>query len=215
MVLFMAMLGRRLEVSLPLMRLITKLSAIAAAVLCVGQYALEAARMAEDMSAIADPALQMVAMHSASSVVLALRLLGLGVIIAAIDQADVGLTFSVLGATVAIGSFLLTGHTAANSLRWALASLLIVHLTIVAFWFGALFPLYVASRRERPAIAAEVTEAFSKIAGWLVPGIFIAGIVLGLILIHHLAEFRLSYGISLLGKAAGFAFLMGLAALHK
>lgn len=215
MVLFIAMFGRRLEISLPLLRRITKLSAIAAALLLAGQYALEAARMADDMSGIVDPSLQMMAMHSSSSVVLALRLLGLGVIIAAIAQGDVGITFSVIGAAVAIGSFLFTGHTAANPLRWVLASLLIVHLTIVAFWFGALVPLYVASNRERPAIAGEVTEAFSRVASWMVPGIFFAGFVVALILVRHLAEFRLAYGISLLGKAAGFAVTMGLAALNK
>ncbi len=215
MVLFITVFGRRLEVSLPLLRRITQLSAIAAAALLVGQYALEAARMADDMSGIVDPSLQMLAMHSASSVVLALRLLGLVVILAAIDQGDFGIPFSVIGATVAIGSFLFTGHTAANPLRWVLASLLIVHLTIVAFWFGALVPLYVASTRERPAIAGEVTNAFSRVAGWIVPGIFLAGFVLVLILVRHLAEFRLAYGISLLGKAAGFGVLMGLAALNK
>ena len=215
MVLFITVFGRRLEVSLPLLRRITQLSAIVAAALLVGQYALEAARMADDMSGIVDPSLQMLAMHSASSVVLALRLLGLVVILAAIDQGDLGIPFSVIGATVAIGSFLFTGHTAANPLRWVLASLLIVHLTIVAFWFGALVPLYVASTRERPAIAGEVTNAFSRVAGWIVPGIFLAGFLLVLILVRHLAEFRLAYGISLLGKAAGFGVLMGLAALNK
>ena len=95
--------GRRLEVSLPLLHRITKLSAIAAAALLVGQYALEAARMADDMSGIVDPSLQMLAMHSASSVVLAPHFLGLVVILAAIDQGDVEITFSVICSTVAIG----------------------------------------------------------------------------------------------------------------
>ena len=74
--LFIAMFGRTLELSLSPLRRITKLSAIAAIVLSVGQYALEAARMADDMSGIFDPSLQMMAMHSASSAVLVLRLLG-------------------------------------------------------------------------------------------------------------------------------------------
>ncbi len=215
MVLFIAMHGRRLAVSLSYLRRITKLFSIAAAVLLVGQYALEAARMADDMSGIGDPALQMLAMHSASSVVLALRLLGLSVIVAAIDRADIGIPLGVIGATVVIGSSILTGHTVANPLRWALAPLLLVHLTIVAFWFGAILPLYVVSSRENSAIALAVTEAFSRVAGWLVPGIFVAGFALSLILVHHLGEFRLSYGRSLLGKAAGFAILMGLAAFNK
>ena len=47
------------------------------------------------------------------------------------------------------------------------------------------------------ASAAQVTAAFSRIAGWLVPGIFVAGFLLGVLLVKHLAEFQLPYGLSL------------------
>ena len=151
MVLFIAMFGRRLERSLSELQRITRLSAILAAAFVVGQYALEAARMADDMAGIADLSLQMIAMNSASSAVLMLRLLGLSVIIAAIGRAEVGTTFSVVGTAIVLASFILIGHTAAHPLRWALASLLIAHVTIVAFWFGALIPLYLASTRESSA----------------------------------------------------------------
>ena len=215
MVLFIAMFGRRLEASLPALRRITTLTAIAAAAFLIGQYALEAARMADDMAGIADPSLQMLAMHSASSAVLVLRLLGLSVIVGALGRGDLGMTVSVIGAAGVIASFLLIGHTAAHPFRWALASLLLLHLLIVAFWLGALPPLYLATRRESALIAAKVTDSFSRVAAWAVPGIFAVGLLMGLVLVRHLAEFRLAYGISLLSKAGGFALLMGLAALNK
>jgi putative copper export protein len=49
------------------------------------------------------------------------------------------------------------------------AGLLMVHLLIVAFWFGGLWPLYVVSLRETPTQAAVVIERFSAVAAWLVP----------------------------------------------
>ena len=216
MAMFMAMFGRGLESSVVLVQRITKLSAIAAVVLLIGQYALEAARMADDMSGMADPSLQKMVMHSASSVVLAVRLLGLGVIAIAIGRrGGVGLALSVVGAGLVAASFTLTGHTLASPLRWGLAPLLTIHVMIVASWFGSLGPLYLVCARETPAIAGQVTEAFSKIALWLVPGILAAGFLLGLVLIRHLAEFRTGYGISLLAKFTGFVALMGLAAVNR
>jgi putative copper resistance protein D len=216
MAIFLAMFGRPLKVSLVQMRRIAKLSAIAAVLLLVGHYALEAARMADDMSGAVDPSLQMMVMHSASSVVLVVRLLGLAVIAMAIGRrGEVGPALSVVGVGIVAASFVLTGHTVANPLRWVLAPLLTVHVLIVAFWLGALVPLYLACTRETPAIAGQVTEAFSKIALCLVPGILLAGCLLGLVLVRHLAEFRTGYGMSLLAKFAGFVALMGLAALNK
>ena len=96
-----------------------------------------------------------------------------------------------------------------------MAPLLIVHVLIVTFWFGALVPLYLICVRETAVIAGQVTEDFSRIALWLVPGILIAGLLLGLVLIRHLSEFCTGYGISLVAKFAGFVALMGLAALNK
>jgi putative copper resistance protein D len=216
MAIFLAMFSRRLVASRGLLSRITRLSAIAAVVFLVGQYTLEAARMADDMAGVMDPSLQMLAMHSASSVVMATRVLGLLLIALAVGrQEDIGLSLGVMGAGIVISSFVLTGHTAAHPQRWALAPLLTLHVMIVAFWFGALVPLYVVCTRETPLLAGQVTESFSRVALWLVPGIFGAGLMLGLVLVRHLAEFRSGYGLSLIAKFAGFVLLMGLAALNK
>jgi copper resistance protein D len=216
MVIFIALFGGSLGPSLVRIRGIARLSAIAAAVLVLGQYFVEAARMADDMTGMADTSLQMMVLHSAASVVLAFRILGLSVIAPALRRQDeAGVVFSVIGAVLVCASFILTGHTVANPLRWALAPLLMLHVMIVGFWFGALVPLYVVSRQESPTIAGMVTEAFSRLAGWLVPVILAAGVLMGFVLVRHLGEFRLGYGISLVAKFAGFAILMGFAALNK
>ncbi len=216
MAIFIALFGRRLNASTAPLGDVVKLSASTAMVLLVGQYVLEAARMADDMAGIVDLPLQMIAMHSARSVVLAVRRLGLILIALTVSsRSDMGTTASVLGAGLVAASFMLTGHTAAHPLRFILAPLLMIHVMIVAFWFGALAPLYVVCRRELPSVAGQVTEAFSKAALWLVPGILGAGLLLTLILIRHLADFRAGYGLSLLAKFLGFTALMGLAALNK
>lgn len=215
MAFFIALFGRMLELSLSPLWRITKLSAITAIVLLVGQYGLEAARMADDMSGVIDPSLQMMVMHSASSLVLATRLLGLVLIAITVGRRDIGKTLSLLGVGMVAISFMLTGHTAASPLRWGLAPLLTIHVIIVAFWFGALVPLFVICTREAPIRAGQVTEAFSKVALWLVPGILGAGVLIGLVLVRHLAELRTGYGVSLIAKFTGFVLLMGLAALNK
>ena len=213
---FVAMFGRRLQRSSASLRRITEFSAVAAVPLLIGQYVLEAARMADDMAGILDPSLQMMALHSAASAVLAARLFGLGAIVMAVGlRGDAGKPLGILGAVIVAASFMLTGHIAASPLRWVLAPLLTVHVLIVAFWFGALVPLYCVCTREAPAVAGQVTEAFSKVALWLVPGILLAGFSLAVVLVRHLAEFHTGYGLSLLAKLAGFVTLMGLAALNK
>lgn len=213
---FLRFFGRRLHSSVAILCLIIRLAATIAAVLLIGQYALEAARMADDMAGILDPSLQMLAMHSARSVVLGARLFGLFVIVMLVGRRGrVSVGLCLVGSSLVAGSFALTGHTVNHPLRFALAPLLIAHVTIVAFWFGALVPLYVVCRRETIGVAGQVAESFSKVALWLVPGILVAGLLMGFLLIHHVAALRSGYGLSLLAKILGFAGLMGLAALNK
>jgi putative copper resistance protein D len=216
MALFLATFGRALRASLAPMRRFARLSAAAAAVLLAAQYALEAARMAGDMSGLIDPSLQLMAMRSARSLVLAVRLVGLSVVAFAVGRrGHAAALMSIVGAVAVAASFMLSGHTVAHPQRWLLAPLLTIHVMIVAFWFGALLPLYLACTHETPAVAGHVTQAFSRIAVWLVPGIFAAGCLLALVLVRHLAGLRTGYGVSLLAKFAGFVLLMGLAAANK
>ena len=215
-VIFIAMFGRPLGPSLIEIRRLAQVSAIAAIVLLLGQYGVEAARMADDMTGMTDTSLQMMVLHSTTSAVLAFRILGLSIISLTLRrQDDAGMVFSLVGAVLVCASFALTGHTVASPQRWALAPLLMLHVMIVGFWFGALVPLYLVSSQESPTITGTVTEAFSRVAGWLVPVILAAGILMGFVLVRHLGEFRLAYGVSLIAKVAGFAILMGFAALNK
>ncbi|GAC1507354.1 MAG: copper homeostasis membrane protein CopD [Steroidobacteraceae bacterium] len=213
---FIAMFSRPLGPSLVKIRRVATVSAIAAIVLLLGQYGIEAARMADDMTGMVDTSLQIMVLHSPASVVLAFRILGLCVIAIALRrQDDAAIVIGSIGSVLVCSSFILAGHTVGSPLRWALAPLLMLHVTIVGFWFGALVPLYLVSRHESPTIAGTVTETFSRLAGWLVPVILAVGVLMGFALVRHIGEFRLAYGISLIAKFVGFATLMGLATLNK
>ncbi len=214
--LFIALFRSDIANSVTTIRRIGVVSALVGVVFVSTHYLLEAARMAGDLSGVLDLSLQGLVFHSAMSVASALRTVGL-VLIA------IGLTrdrsrefmWTLIGTALVLIAFSLVGHSAAHAERVWLIPLLLVHLLVVAFWFGALAPLYVISLKEIPTRARNVVERFSKTASWLVPGIFIAGALMTWVLVDSWAAFTETYGQLLLAKVVGFALLMGLATLNK
>lgn len=122
---------------------------------------------------------------------------------------------SFVGALLSITAFTLVGHTSAAPHRLAAAALVTLHLLVAAFWLGALWPLYLAAKKEQPATTARVIDAFSLTAAWVVPLILLAGIGLTAVLVPSLAVFRQPYGQLLLLKVGLFAMLMAMASLNK
>jgi putative copper export protein len=215
-VIFVAAFGRELTYSSAEISRLGRWAAIAALVLVLAHYSLEAARMAGSFSGLSDATLQGMVLHSSSAAMVALRTLGLLYIAIGLRRSEEWrIVLGVVGATLAVASFVLMGHTAVHSARWILALMLIVHLLVVAFWFGALLPLYVVSKRENFPAAAKVIDAFSRLATWLVPGILVAGLLMAVLLIPQMADLAEPYGQLLIAKLVGFALLMGLAAVNK
>jgi putative copper resistance protein D len=213
---FAALFGGRLERSRTAVRRLGQVAALAGVVLVAGHYALEPARMAGEMSGMWDPALQGMMWHSPSRAALICRVAGLLLIAVGLQGGSGRWTIvAVGGAILATGAFTLTGHTSVNTHRGALATLLILHLLVVAFWFGALWPLYVASLRETPARASDIIERFTAVATWLVPVILVAGIIMAVLLLPNLSSLSQTYGELLIAKVVGFALLMGLATVNK
>lgn len=239
---FLAVFGRVSQDSATRIARVGWTLAIAALLFVVGHHVLEAARFAGDMSGMLDPAMQSMALHSSAGAAFAARSVGLLLIAvglfaarvtvrgaagatgdvgaaAAIGPAAVGpstMRVAVLGSVLLVASFTLTGHTSVTPHRPAAALLLTLHLLVIAFWVGSLWPLYLAASRERHAAdAARLIEAFSRIAAWLVPIVFVAGLGLTALLVPDLSTFKRPYGLLLLAKLALFAVLMALAALNK
>lgn len=213
---FVAIFGRRLASSRASVCRLGQAAATAAIVLVAAHYALEAARMAGEMSGMWDAGLQGMAWNSSARAALICRLLGL--LLIAVGLRGGGGRWTVMavgGVLLATGAFTLTGHTSVSMHRAALAALLMFHLLVVAFWFGALWPLYLVSLRETPARASDTTERFTAAASWLVPVILLAGILMALLLLPNLQALSMPYGELLIAKVVGFAVLMGLAAANK
>ncbi|HEX4025015.1 MAG TPA: CopD family protein [Steroidobacteraceae bacterium] len=217
--LFLAGFGRHLTASQSGIRRLGLVAAAAGIVLVLAHLSLDPARMAGDFSGMWDATLQRLAWNSSSGLSSMAQVLGLLVILTALslgaEQAPGPQVAAVIGVVVAIGAFLLTGHTSAHPLRALLAPLLALHLLIVAFWFGALLPLVLISRIETTAVAGQVLRRFSAFAGPLVPLIAVAGVAMAAILCGSLGVVHRPYGQLLLLKLAGFVVLLGLAAYNR
>jgi copper resistance protein D len=241
-VFFAAAFGPALTISLPGIRKLTRVTATVAVFAVAGHYTLEAARMAGDMSGMLDRSLQNMAWTSTFGGAFTVRELGLLLIIAGMRAVSAKTTASrfftssvgspvafvmkrlsargftlvgVTGAVLVAVSFTLTGHTSVNSRRGLLAPLLLAHLLIVAFWFGALWPLCLVTLRESRERMARIVAVFSAAAFWLVPLIFAVGVAMAAVLLPDWAALRQPYGALLIAKVALFAVLLGCAALNK
>jgi putative copper export protein len=210
---FITVFGHLLPDSLPAIAKLGWGLAIGALVFVAGHHALEGARMAGEMGGVVDPAMQAMTLRSSEGAAFGLRMVGLALIAVGLRRGAraVGIT----GAILATAAFALTGHTSVTPYRPAAAALLTLHLLVVAFWLGSLWPLYLVAGREPPHRAAHVIDAFSRVAAWVVPVILLAGVGLTLLLVPSWAVFRQPYGQLLLAKVALFAVLMALATLNK
>ncbi len=168
------------------------------------------------LTAASDPSLQRLALTSPAAAVLGIRLSGLATVLIGLRGTGGGsLALRWAGFALLVGSFLLIGHTAVHPWRWALAPMLVAHVGIASFWFGALPALYIATVRWPAVRASDLIDAFSRRAVWLVPWIAVAGLALAVAIVPDLSVFARPYGWLLLVKAGGFAALMFLAALNK
>ena len=213
---FVALFGSYVRHSQTTIRQLGVWSAVVAAPLLIGQYLLEPARMAGDLTGIFDPSLQRLAMRSPVAATLAARMVGLALIAVTLARGKTPRpALLIAGGLVVALSFSLMGHTAVHPARALLAPALTAHAFIAAFWFGALPALYVATAREPPEGARRLIDAFSRLAIWLVPGLALAGLVMAAVLVRRLAVFGEPYGWLLLAKAVGFGTLMALAAANR
>jgi len=118
-------------------------------------------------------------------------------------------------AMVLIGSFVLEGHTASHDLRGLLAALLVLHLSIMAWWLAALLPLHAVARRATDHELQETVGRFGRQALLAVPTLFVAGVVLlGFLVSWHLDPFA-PYQQAFALKLGLVTLVLGLAAVNK
>jgi putative copper export protein len=182
----------------------------------LGTAIFEPARLAGEIAGILDASLHTLLLSTDWGTAIALRLLGLGMIAGGgLRPSRFGTLAALIGTTLVIASFAFMGHTATDDGRWLLSVLLIVHLLLLAFWFGALWPLLISLRQESSSLASLLIEQFSRLAFRLVPIVFVAGLAMAAVLLPDLPSLLRPYGLLLLLKIGGFSLLMGLAAANK
>src|SRR5712671_2256183 len=158
---------------------------------------LVAPRMSGTISGLWDGSLQSLSWNSSSGAATIARAFGLFSIIAGGKFGSRGQVW--LGLALVILSFTVTGHTTSFEPGILSVEILIIHVAVVAFWFGALRPLWLILS---DASATNVLAAFSKHATRLVPLLALAGIGLACIVLPNLAALTTPYGIALLGKVS-------------
>lgn len=194
----------------------TRVAAAVALVLVMLHYVLTPARMAGSFAATFDPSLGELLLNSSAGTANIIRVIGLALVLLSLDSASrVNTIMSGIGAALVLGSFALMGHTVIHPLRAVLAPVLLVHVGVAAFWFGALWPLRLVVRSDPAERAAVVVARFSFYATWLVPLLAVCGLLLAVIFVRSVTELLTPYGAMVLGKTAGFAVVLALAALNK
>jgi putative copper resistance protein D len=185
--------------------------------------AAEPVRLAGDLNGMTDPALYRMVLHSTLGVSYGLRLLALlfaGMALwlssdAASAVRPIPKVAACLAVSVTLGAFTLTGHTVDVGYRALAAGLLAVHLLIVMFWLGSLWPLLCVTRCEQAAAVQRIISRFSSLASWSVPVIGLAGLALATLLLPDWAALARPYGLLLLNKLALFLLLLLCATANK
>ena len=126
-----------------------------------------------------------------------------------------GRWLAVTGALGVAVSFALTGHTTDATVSPLVRVLLVLHVTIVAYWLGTIVALLRLTRVATTQALQQVSSAFSASAAWIVPAIFPIGLGMAIGLLPNLAALRTVYGALLGCKLAGFAILLILAACNR
>jgi len=121
-----------------------------------------------------------------------------------------------LGAALVLLSFTLVGHST-GAPRLLLASLLLLHLGALAFWVGALLPLYrISAPPHLSQSAGRVLQRFGQVAAPVLAALIAAALLLAWRLLEGWSPLLHSaYGQVLLLKLAVLALLLGLAGLNR
>lgn len=111
-------------------------------------------------------------------------------------------------------SYTLVGHV--SDLGVIEKGLLMVHVIVMAWWFGALYPLKQASNNTNYEQLHHLMEVFGKQASVMVTLLLLAGLILAIQLLGSVeALFSSSYGQALLVKLFLVTCILAIAAKHK
>lgn len=172
--------------------------------------------MSGDFTGMLDPEFDTMILETGEGWAIGMRCLGLVLMAACLAMARRPHPIAILGAVAAATSFAWVGHTHRLPAPTLPVVCLAVHLLGVAFWLGALIPLYLITRDADVAAVAAATARFGKAALAVVALLVAAGTVLLCSLLHRFAElWTADYGRLLLCKLGVVACLLALAAVNR
>lgn len=146
---------------------------------------------------------------------IALRLIGLALICMVLLPARFGRSVAALGVIVVAASFVFRGH-ALEEPRLLLATLITLHVLGLAFWIGALVPLYRISGASTDSVAGQVSHDFGRLAIWVVGGLSLAGgVTLWVLTASVLNALFTPYGQFFAIKIGVFLVIIAFAAWNK
>ncbi|QBI21061.1 hypothetical protein ER308_16760 [Egibacter rhizosphaerae] len=176
----------------------------------------QAAYLAARPSAVVDPSAIAGVLGSGFGQSAALGVVGAVALLFAARSAPAPLS-GALGAPavlVALGAFLLTGHTATSEPRLLVLGANLVHTAAAAVWLGGLVLLPVALRERRRADdlagAARLLAGFSTAATWAIVAVAVAGGALTWVEVRAVEAMATPYGLVLGGKVGVVAFVAAL-----
>lgn len=189
---------------------------VVAALASILRVMVQAGRLMGDVVFMADWEIVLISLGGPLGTSTVVRLIGLGVLLAAVLVQPLRLPGTLVGAVMVAGSFALTGH-ATREPQWLLAGLITVHLLAISFWFGALYPLHQLVRAgNATAHAADLSHRFGVQAMVVVPAlVLVGGWFAWTIMGGPQALVTTAYGQMLLIKLAIVASVLGVGALNK
>ena len=179
-------------------------------------FSLKGANLTGDISGMIDLEILVLLWSTPVGTAMALRLCGLGVLIAGIFVARGGLVLSAFGGIISVWSFGHVGHISDVG-NTVLDVALTLHLITIAIWIGILTPLQrLATEPATYTEAVEVGRRFGVIASITVPALIIAGVYMSYTLVGSIAALtQTGYGQALIIKVLLVAILLSLATANK
>ena len=179
-------------------------------------FSLRGANLTGDVSGMTDPMMLNLLWSTPVGTALALRVVGLSLLLVGLFLGQIGAWASVLGGLIALFSFTQIGHISGSEAAFMEVTLML-HLVAIALWIGVLTPLNrLASSSKTHVSAADVGHQFGLVASFTVPLLIVVGAYMGYQLVGSFnALVETSYGQALIIKVLLVGGLLGLAAANK
>jgi putative copper resistance protein D len=145
-----------------------------------------------------------------------LRVAGLALLAAVATTWRIGPAITAIGALLVVASYAAMGHSMLFAPRQEIATLVVVHLAVVAFWVGSLPPLLWVAQRRDGASAAKLIQDWNKAAMWAVSTMIVSGMLLSWYLTLRMDRiFDAWHGWALAWKVLAVLAALGLALWNR